>query len=69
MNYEISSQQVNWLTVHEYVEPQLTAVGQWPMAGTPEWCALPDGPVKLAALYDAARHHALRVDTRTGSAV
>jgi hypothetical protein len=33
------------------------------MAGTPEWCALPDDdPVKLAALFDAARHHALRLD-------
>jgi hypothetical protein len=33
------------------------------MAGTPEWCALPDGPVKLAALYGAARHWALRLET------
>jgi len=34
------------------------------MAGTPEWCALDDNdPVKTAALLDAARHWALRVDT------
>ena len=33
------------------------------MAGTLTWQQLEDGdPVKIAALYDAARHHALRVD-------
>lgn len=32
------------------------------MIGTPEWRALPDGPVKLASLYDAAQHHALRLE-------
>jgi hypothetical protein len=33
------------------------------MAGTPTWASLDDtDPVKLAALYDAAQHHALRVD-------
>jgi hypothetical protein len=34
------------------------------MAGTPEWCALDDNdPVKTAALFDAAQHFALRVET------
>jgi hypothetical protein len=34
------------------------------MAGTPEWCALPDDDArKIAAIYDAARHHALRVES------
>jgi hypothetical protein len=34
------------------------------MVGTPAWCALPDtDPAKLAALLDAARHWALRVDS------
>jgi hypothetical protein len=34
------------------------------MAGTPEWCNLPDDdPVKLAALLDAAQHWALRLET------
>jgi hypothetical protein len=34
------------------------------MVGTPEWCALESSdPRKLAALYDAAQHHALRVET------
>lgn len=34
------------------------------MAGTLDWQRLADrDPAKLAALFDAARHHALRVDT------
>jgi hypothetical protein len=34
------------------------------MLGTPAWCALPDGdPAKIAALYDAAQHWALRLET------
>jgi hypothetical protein len=34
------------------------------MAGTPAWCLLADGdPVKLAAIYDAAQHWILRVET------
>lgn len=58
------SQQVNWWEVHEFVLPYLAAAGAWPMAGTPAWCHLPDDDDrKLAALLDAARHWALRVDT------
>lgn len=60
----VSSQQVNWWDVHEHVTPTLNQVGSWPMAGTPQWCALDDDdPVKLAALLDAAQHWALRVET------
>jgi hypothetical protein len=60
----VSSQQVNWWLVHEYVGGRLEQAGTWPMAGTPAWCALPDDdPRKLAALLDAAQHWALRVDT------
>jgi hypothetical protein len=34
------------------------------MVGNPAWCALPDDdPRKVAAIYDAAQHHALRVET------
>jgi Protein of unknown function (DUF2742) len=62
--HECSSRQVSWWSVHEHVAPLLLKAVAWPMAGTPDWCALPDGdPVKLAALYDAAQHHALRVET------
>ena len=58
------SQQVNWLTVHEYVIPVLDRVKAWPMAGTPAWCLLDDRePAKMAALYDAAQHWALRVES------
>jgi hypothetical protein len=33
------------------------------VAGTPEWVDLPeDDPRKQAALYDAARHHILRME-------
>ena len=57
------SAQVSFWSVHEYVAPLLAAVGTWPPIGTPEWCALDDtDPRKLAALFDAAQHHALRVE-------
>jgi hypothetical protein len=59
-----SSQQVSWLTVHEFVAPLLAQVGSWPMAGSVEWCALPnDHPAKWAALLDASQHWILRVET------
>jgi hypothetical protein len=60
----ICSQQVDWFSVHEYVAATLDRVCSWPMVGTIEWCDLrADDPRKIAALYDAARHHALRLDT------
>ncbi|WP_082983499.1 DUF2742 domain-containing protein [Mycobacterium scrofulaceum] len=60
----MSSQQVSWWSVREHVAPLLEAVGEWPMVGTPAWCALPDSdPRKLAAIYDAAQHWSLRVET------
>ena len=58
------NQQVSWWDVHEFVAPHLDAVGSYPMAGTPAWCALDDtDPRKWAALLDAAQHWALRVET------
>lgn len=58
------SRQVNWLTVHLFVQPYLDAVGSYPMAGSPAWRALPDSdPKRWAALLDASQHWALRVDT------
>jgi hypothetical protein len=60
----MTSQQVSWWSVHEFVTPTLQRVGSWPMAGTPAWCSLADDdPQKWAALLDAAQHWALRVDT------
>jgi hypothetical protein len=59
-----SSAAVSWWSVHEHVSPFLESAGTWPMAGTPDWCGLPDDhPAKLAALLDAAQHWALRVET------
>jgi len=60
----ISSQQVNWWSVHQWVLPKLAKAGTWPTAGTPEWCALDDkDPRKWAALLDAGQHWALRMET------
>jgi hypothetical protein len=60
----VPSRQVAWWEVHQWVAGQLADVDDWPMAGTPAWCALDDtDPRKVAALFDAAQHHALRVET------
>jgi Protein of unknown function (DUF2742) len=58
------NQQVSWWSVHQHVAPLLADVGSYPMAGTPEWCALADtNPRKVAALFDAAQHWSLRLET------
>jgi hypothetical protein len=64
--WQLASQAVTWYEVHEYRDRKLERLGveQFPMAGTPAWCALPDNhPVKIAAVFDAAQHWALRIDT------
>ncbi len=55
---------VAWWPVHEYVEQLLAqADSGWPVAGTPAWCALPDGdPRKVFALIAASEHHVLRME-------
>ena len=64
MDSAVSSQQVNWWTVHKFIAAVLDQVNDWPMLGTPAWCSLShDDPRKWAALLDAAQHWALRVDT------
>jgi hypothetical protein len=61
---ELSSSQVDWWTVHQFVVVWLDRVEAWPMAGTPQWANLPaHDPRKWASLLDAARHWSLRVDT------
>jgi hypothetical protein len=46
------------------VQPYLDAAGPLPMVGSPGWCELDDtDPHKVAALFDAAQHWALRVET------
>jgi Protein of unknown function (DUF2742) len=60
----LESRSVDWLSVHDFVVPLLNEVGCWPMAGTLTWQNLTDDdPVKVAAIFDAARHHTLRVET------
>lgn len=64
MTADHGSRQVSWWDVHEYVQPLLTGTGSWPMVGTPEWCDLADDdPAKRAAIFDAAQHWALRIET------
>lgn len=64
MSGVLGSRQVSWWSVHEFVLPLLEQADEWPMAGTPEWCLLDaEDPLKWLALLDAARHHALRVET------
>src|SRR5262249_52626922 len=64
MTVVTASQQVSWWTAHKFVEPLLLAVGSWPMVGSVEWCELSEeDPRKIAAIYDAARHWAYRVET------
>ena len=58
------SQQVSFWSVHEWVQPYLDDAESRPTVGTPEWCDLDDtDPRKVAALFDAAQHWALRVET------
>jgi hypothetical protein len=60
----VSSQQVAWWEVHQWVAEQLADVDDWPMAGSPAWFDLGDtDPRKVAALFDAAQHWALRIET------
>jgi Protein of unknown function (DUF2742) len=63
MSAPVYSQQVDWWRVHTFAAPLLAAVESWPMVGTQEWCELSDDDArKIAAVYDAARHWALRIE-------
>jgi hypothetical protein len=59
----ISSQQVSWWSVHEWVAPRLDKVSQWPLLGTPAWELLDDrDPVKWAGAIDGSQHWALHLE-------
>jgi hypothetical protein len=63
MTFALTSQQVSWLAVHDFVVPKLRLVGDWPMVGSPPWCELDDRDrVKWASLLDASQHWALRIE-------
>jgi hypothetical protein len=63
-DWRIGSRQVSWWSVHEFVTGLLAAAASWPLVGTPAWCELPDGDLrKIAAVFDAAQHWALRMET------
>ncbi|OBF52529.1 hypothetical protein A5778_15525 [Mycolicibacterium monacense] len=54
---------MSWSDVHEFVLPKLRKVGDWPLAGSPAWCALDDrNRIKWASLLDASQHWVLRVE-------
>jgi hypothetical protein len=64
MTYALASQQVSWLSVHDFAVPRLRKVGDWPMVGSPLWCDLGDRDLaKWASVLDAAQHWALRIET------
>lgn len=63
MTYALSSQQVSWSDVHQFVLPKLVKVEDWPMLGSPAWCGLDDrDPIKWASVLDGGQHWALRVE-------
>ncbi|MDC8973987.1 DUF2742 domain-containing protein [Mycobacterium marinum] len=60
----IESRSIDWYSVHEFVFPTLNEVGSWPLVGSLPWRELSDDdPAKIAAVLDAGRHHALRIET------
>ncbi len=59
----MSSRQVAWWPVHEFISALVGQVNALPVAGTPAWCSLSDDdPRKLLALAVAGEHHVLRVE-------
>ena len=43
---------------------RLAAVAEWPLIGTPAWCALDDHhPAKWAAILEGSERNALRLET------
>jgi hypothetical protein len=60
----LESPQSSFWDVHMFVDPWIEAVPDWPLLGSPAWCALDSTePAKWAALLDAAQHWALRLET------
>ncbi|MFL0276989.1 DUF2742 domain-containing protein [Mycobacterium sp. SMC-19] len=67
-----SSRQVSWSEVNRFITEVIKAAncGPLPLAGSPEWRAMPDDSIeKLIALADAGQHAVLQWDiTQTAAA-
>ena len=66
----LASPQVSWWSLHEHIAPLLNRVGDWPTNCTPQWLGRTRRrrPTKsLLAIFDAAQHHALRLELNQGS--
>lgn len=65
----VSARSVSWWEVNQFVARLTEQVPDWPLAGTPPWCALDDtDPRKLAAVLDAGQQNALRWETTQDAA-
>lgn len=75
-SWPVGSQQVDWWAVHLFCRNALGRILQvdsdtaaaliaaGPIAGTPQWSALPDDdPMELAAVVAYSPHHALRINS------
>ena len=64
------SRQVAWWPVYEYAAAEAARLGvnlaadPLPVPGTPQWCAMPDGDRKLAAVLLLGAQYVLALDTR-----
>jgi hypothetical protein len=64
MTRQTESQAVSFWDVHLFAQKRIDTVVDFPLIGSPAWCALPDmHPAKWAAVVDAAQHWALRLET------
>ena len=68
--FTLGSQQIAWLPVFEFARAEAALFSidlmgdRLPVAGTPDWCRLPDGPRKTAAVLLLGAQHALALDMR-----
>lgn len=68
--FALGSQQIAWLPVFEFARAEAALFSidlmrdRLPVAGTPDWCRLPAGPRKTAAVLLLGAQHALALDMR-----
>jgi hypothetical protein len=62
---DITSRQVSWWSVRDFVVPLLELCEPWPLLGTPAWCDLESGDErKWIALLDGSQHYALHLESK-----